>query len=91
MAFGDEAMTSAVRWRLGLHQFGGPQRRCKLCPAGKVGDAEDEMQQRAVRGECGLAMDSYGDHPHVCCLGAGFKARRDPIVEQIGHALRDLG
>ena len=29
--------------------------------------------------------------PQVCCLGAGFKVRHEPIVEQAGHALRDHG
>ena len=91
MAVDDETMVSATRWRLGTQLFCGPVRRCKLCSAGKSGEAEDAMQERAMRGECGLTMDSYGDHPQVCCLGAGLKVRPDPIVEQIGHAVRDLG
>ena len=74
MAFDDGAATSAMRWRLGMHQFCRPQRRCKLCPAGKVGDAEDEMQQRAMRGECGLAMDSYGDRPPRLLPWCGFQS-----------------
>ena len=48
--------------------------------------AADEAQERAMRGECGAAMDANGDHPH-----AGFQLRHDPIVELLGHALRELG
>ena len=60
-------------------------------PLGMRGKPPDEVQQRAMRGECGAAMDAYGDRPQVCCLGAGFKLRHDPIVELLGHALRELG
>ena len=55
-----------------MQQYAGPKRRCKLAQCGRAGEAEDEVQQRAMRGECGLTLDAYGDHPHVCCLGAFF-------------------
>ena len=66
-------------------------RRNTEATVGHAGEAAEEVQQRAKRGECGAAMDAYGDHPQVCCLGAGFKLRHDPIVELLGHALRELG
>jgi hypothetical protein len=91
MSFDDDTMAGAVRWRLGTLQYGGQSRRCKLAAVGHAGEAAEEVQQRAMRGECGAAMDVYGDHPQVCCLGAGFNLRHDPIVELLGHALRELG
>ena len=91
MSLDDDTMAGAVRWRLGSLQYGGQGRRCKLAAAGKQGEAVAEVQERALRGECGTTMDAYGDHPQVCCLGAGFKLRHDPIVELLGHALRELG
>ena len=91
MSFDDDTMAGAIRWRLGTLQHGGQQRRCKLAAVGHAGEAVEEVQQRAMRGECGAAMDAYGDHPQVCCLGAGFNLRHDPIVELLGHALRELG
>ena len=57
MSFDDDAMAGAVRWRLGMQQFGGQARRCKLSSVGHAGEAVEEVQQRAMRGECGTAMD----------------------------------
>jgi hypothetical protein len=51
----------------------------------------DEAQRSSARGERGLRLDPCGDDHQVCSLGAGFKARRDALVEQSGHTLRDLG
>ena len=91
MAFDDELVALAARWRLGVQQLLGPTRRCMLCPSGGSSNAVEEVQQRSARGECGLPLDPYGDRPHLCNLSAGSKVRHDPIVEQVGHALRGLG
>ena len=65
MTFDDQAMTGAVRWRLGMAQFGGQVRRRKLTHVGHAGEAAEDVQQRAMRGECGAAMDAFGDRPQV--------------------------
>ena len=91
-AFVDATLASALRWRLGMQQDAGPTRRCKLAPCGRAGEAEDEAQQRALRGaafkirhdpnveQLGYALRDLGCQARVECSMLGVFCKNGKTI-----------